>query len=90
MKEFYDYCDAYDAHGCKYNAVTSLDENKNNTIKTFSCNVCKQSKLVLKKSVSDQIFKCEDCIEKNGSNNYEQQHSQQNQETTHWKWFSFF
>jgi transcription elongation factor Elf1 len=64
MKEFYDYCDAYDAYGCKYNAVTSLDENKSNTIKTFSCNVCKQSKLVLKKSVSDPIFKCDKCIQR--------------------------
>ena len=92
MKEYYDYCDAYDAYGCKYNnAVTSLDQSKSNTIKTFSCNVCKQSKLILKKSVNDSVFKCEDCIEKNGSNNDEQQqHSQQNQERTWSKWFSFF
>lgn len=84
MKEYYDYCDAYDAYG-------NGEVSNNNQIKTFSCNVCKQSKLILKKSVNDSVFKCEDCIEKNGSNNDEQQqHSQQNQERTWSKWFSFF
>jgi len=36
----------------------------NNSVKTFSCNVCKQSKFILKKNTSDPNFKCEECIQK--------------------------
>jgi transposase-like protein len=77
MTPYYDYCDTYDA----YDSGLSLDNS--NKIKTFSCNVCKQSKFIVKKSVGDSVFKCEECIETLS------QQSQGNQETT-WRWFSFF
>lgn len=77
MNPYYDYCDTYDA----YDSGLSLDNS--NKIKTFSCNVCKQSKIIVKKSVGDSVFKCEECIETLS------QQSQGNQETT-WRWFSFF
>jgi hypothetical protein len=35
-----------------------------NSVKTFSCEICKQSKFILKKSVNDPKFKCEECIQK--------------------------
>lgn len=87
MSEYYDHYDAYVVYGYDHNAKT-LDQNNN--IKTFSCSVCKQSKLVLKKSVNDPVFKCDECIEKNGLQQLSQQQNQGNQETTSWKWFSFF
>ena len=78
MNKDYDYCDTYDSY---YNGLT-LD-NKNE-IKTFSCNRCNKSKLILKKSVGDPVFKCEDCIEMHSNQN-------QNQETeSGWGWFGFF
>ena len=80
MNEYYDYCDTYDA----YNSGLTLDHS--NKIKTFSCNVCKQSKFILKKSVGDSVFKCEECLNQGHSVS---QQNQANQETT-WKWFSFF
>lgn len=85
MNKYYDYCDAYDA----YDAYGSESLDKSNKIKTFSCSVCKQSKLVLKKSIDDPVFKCEECIKVclNASNDNQVQHQQQ--ETT-WRWFSFF
>jgi transcription elongation factor Elf1 len=86
MSEYYDHYDAYGVYGYDHNATT-LDQNNN--IKTFSCSVCKQSKLVLKKSVNDPVFKCDECIE-NGLQQLSQQQNQGNQETTSWKWFSFF
>ena len=90
MTPYYDYCDTYDA----YDSGLSLDNSNNsNKIKTFSCNVCKQSKIIVKKSVGDSVFKCEECIESslNEGRGQEQlsQQSQGNQETT-WRWFSFF
>ena len=57
MNKDYDYCDTYDSY---YNGLT-LD-NKNE-IKTFLCTRCNKSKLILKKSVDDPVFKCEECIE---------------------------
>lgn len=78
MSQQYDYCDAYDGYG-------SGEVSDNNQIKTFSCNVCKQSKFLLKKSVADPVFKCEECIASN--------HSEQDQNQTQepgWRWFSFF
>lgn len=88
MNQYYDYCDTYDA----YDSGLTLDNS--NKIKTFSCNVCKQSKLILKKSVGDSVFKCEECIDASLNQDREQQEQQeqnlqQNQETA-WKWFSFF
>jgi len=85
-RENYNNSDVYDVYGCNYATTLGQDDNK---IKTFSCNLCKQSKLVLKKSVSDPIFKCDECIEKNGLQQ-QQVSQQQDQETTSWKWFSFF
>ena len=43
MTPYYDYCDTYDA----YDSGLSLDNS--NKIRTFSCNVCKQSKIIVKK-----------------------------------------
>jgi transcription elongation factor Elf1 len=78
MQQYYDYCDTYES----YDSGLALD-NKNK-IRTFSCNVCKQSKFVLKKSVRDPVFKCEECIQQ------QQQDQDQGQQETTWKWFSFF
>lgn len=78
MSQQYDYCDAYDSYG-------SGEASDNNKIKTFSCNVCKQSKLILKKSVGHPVFKCEECVAFN--------HNEQDQNKTQepgWRWFSFF
>jgi hypothetical protein len=72
MNRDYDYCDTYDSY---YNGIT-LD-NKNE-IKTFSCKCCNKPKLILKKSVGDPGFKCEECIEEQG------------QQETGWRWFGFF
>ena len=83
MNPYYDYCDTYDA----YDSGLSLDNS--NKIKTFSCNVCKQPKFIVKKSVGDSVFKCEECIESSLNQGREQQQNQGNQETT-WRWFSFF
>jgi hypothetical protein len=87
MTLYYDYCDTYDA----YDSGLSLDNS--NKIKTFSCNVCKQSKFIVKKSVGDSVFKCEECIEASLNQGQEEQQrlqqNQGNQETT-WRWFSFF
>ena len=58
MHQYYDYCDTYDP----YDSGLSLDGK--NSVKTFSCEVCKQSKFILKKSTSDPKFKCEECIQK--------------------------
>jgi len=77
MTPYYDYCDTYDAYG------SGLSLDNSNKIKTFSCNVCKQSKFIVKKSVGDSVFKCEECIETLS------QQSQGNQEPN-WRWFSFF
>ena len=86
MNQYYDYCDTYDAYD---RTLTSSD--KNNKIKTFSCNVCKRSKLVLKKSIAGPVFKCDECIECEASlNQYREQFSQQNQgnqESTWRQWF---
>ena len=84
MNQF-DYCDTYDAYG------SGLSLDTSNKIKTFSCNVCKQSKFIVKKSVGDSVFKCEECIEAS-LNQEQQQVSQQNQgnQETTWRWFSFF
>ena len=85
MTPYYDYCDTYDA----YDSGLTLDNS--NQIKTFSCNVCKQSKFILKKSVGDSVFKCNECIE--AYSNQERQLSQQTQggyQEITWKWFSFF
>ena len=85
MTPYYDYCDTYDA----YYSGLALDNS--NKIKTFSCNVCKQSKVIVKKSGDDSVFKCEECI-KASLNQEQEQLSQQNQKTqeTAWRWFSFF
>ena len=96
MNKYYDYCDAYDTYGTygTYESGRVLDDN--NKIKTFTCGVCKQSKLVLKKSVGDDsVFKCNECIEAslNYNNNVEQNQAQQDQTQTQesrWRWFSFF
>lgn len=82
MNQYYDYCDTYES----YNTGLTLDSK--NKIKTFSCNICKQSKLILKKSVSDPVFKCEECIE--AASREEQQQQDQGQQEIVWKWFSFF
>ena len=58
MRQYYDYCDTYDS----YDSGLALDGK--NSVKTFSCEVCKQSKFILKKSVNDPKFKCEECIQK--------------------------
>jgi hypothetical protein len=95
MNQYYDYCDAYDKYGTYENGRV-LDCN--NQIKTFSCGVCKQSKLVVKKSVNDPVFKCDECVEaysndySNDNNHKEEQQNQGNQEPQLpiWKWFSFF
>ena len=79
-KHHYDYCDTYDAY---YNGLSLDHENK---IKTFSCTQCTKLKPVLKKSVSDPVFKCEECIEASSL----RQQGQQGQQGTEWKWFSFF
>lgn len=87
MQKYYDYCDTYES----YDSGFALD-NKNK-IRTFSCNVCKQSKLVLKKSVSDPVFKCEECMKASSKLQLEEQQQQQQdqgQQETTWKWFSFF
>jgi hypothetical protein len=80
MNPYYDYCDTYDA----YDSGLALDSNK---IKTFSCNVCKQSKFIVKKSVGDSFFKCEECILNQAQAQVSQQ-TEGNQETS-WRWFSF-
>ena len=89
MQQYYDYCDTYES----YDSGLVLD-NKHK-IRTFSCNVCKQSKFVLKKSVSDPGFKCEECIKASSKLQLEEQEQQQQQQDqgqleTNWKWFSFF
>jgi hypothetical protein len=61
MHQYYDYCDTYDS----YDSGLALDGK--NSVKTFSCEVCKQSKFILKKSVNDPKFKCEECIQKKES-----------------------
>ena len=58
MHQYYDYCDTYDS----YDSGLALDGK--NSVKTFSCEICKQSKFILKKSVNDPKFKCEECIQK--------------------------
>jgi hypothetical protein len=85
MNPYYDYCDTYDAYD------SGLELDNSNKIKTFSCNVCKQSKFIVKKSVGDLVFKCEECIEAslNQEQNQLSQQNQGSQETT-WRWFSFF
>ena len=57
MNQYYGYCDTYDS----YDSGLSLDDK--NSVKTFSCDECKQSKFILKKSTSDPKFKCEECIQ---------------------------
>jgi hypothetical protein len=85
MNQYYDYCDTYDKYGT-YESGQVLDCN--NQIKTFSCSVCKQSKFLVKKSVIDPVFKCDECIE--ADNHKEQQQNQGTQEPSIWNWFSFF
>ena len=58
MHQYYDYCDTYDS----YDSGLALDGK--NSVKTFSCELCKQSKFILKKSITDPKFKCEECIQK--------------------------
>ena len=58
MHQYYDYCDTYNS----YDSGLSLDDK--NGVKTFSCEICKQSKFILKKSVNNPKFKCEECIQK--------------------------
>lgn len=90
MQQYYDYCDTYESYD------SGLDNKYK--IRTFSCNVCKQSKFVLKKSVSDPVFKCEECIkassklqlEEQEQQQQQQQQQDQGQQETTWKWFSFF
>ena len=57
MHQYYDYCDTYDSYD------SGLSLNDKNSVKTFSCDECKQSKFILKKSTSDPKFKCEECIQ---------------------------
>ena len=61
MHQYYDYCDTYDS----YDSGLALDGK--NSVKTFSCEVCKQSKFILKKSIAEPKFKCEECIQKKES-----------------------
>ncbi len=96
MQQYYDYCDTYES----YDSGLVLD-NKNK-IRTFSCNICKQSKFVLKKSIRDPVFKCEECIKASSKLQLEEQEQQpqqqqqqqqqqdQGQQETTRKWFSFF
>jgi len=85
MNQYYDYCDTYDA----YDSGLTLDNS--NKIKTFSCNVCKQSKFIVKKSLGDSVFKCEECIETYSKLKLEEEQQQdQGHRETSWKWFSFF
>lgn len=77
MNKDYDYCDTYDSY---YNGL--ILDNKNE-IKTFSCNRCNKSKLILKKSVGDPIFKCEECIESSSKEGRQETESG-------WGWFGFF
>lgn len=88
MNKDYDYCDTYDSY---YNGITLNDKNE---IKTFSCNRCNKPKLILKKSVGDPVFKCEECIDQVLQSQQQQQQGsqqqQQQQEETGWKWFGFF
>ena len=58
MHQYYDYCDTYDS----YENGLSLD--RKNSVKTFWCDECKQSKFILKKSIAEPKFKCEECIQK--------------------------
>ena len=58
MHQYYDYCDTYDS----YDSGLTLDGK--NSVKTFWCDECKQSKFILKKNTSDPKFKCEECIQK--------------------------
>lgn len=94
MNQYYDYCDTYDSY---YSGLTLDNCNK---IKTFSCSVCKQSKLVLKKSVGDSVFKCDECIEAFLKEHHHDNHVEENQvqqqdqkqepQEPQWRWFSFF
>ncbi len=61
MHQYYDYCDTYDS----YDSGLALDGK--NSVKTFSCEVCKQSKFILKKNIAEPKFKCEECIQKKES-----------------------
>jgi hypothetical protein len=88
MNQF-DYCDTYDAY------YSGLNLDNRNKVKTFLCNMCNQSKFILKKNVGDSDFKCEECIDASLNQQQEQEQeqvSQQNQITqeTNWRWFSFF
>lgn len=87
MKKEYDYCDTYDSY------KTGVELNNKNEIKIFSCSSCKKSTLILKKSISDKNFKCEDCIESFFNGNHVEQkqvyQQEENQESV-WKWFNFF
>jgi hypothetical protein len=58
MHQYYDYCDTYDS----YDSGLTLDGK--NSVKTFWCDECKQSKFILKKSIAEPKFKCEECIQK--------------------------
>ena len=91
MNQYYDYCDTYDNYGiCESGRVMGVT----NQIKTFSCSICKQSKLVLKKSVGEPVFRCDECIEASfhHNNHLEQSQVQQQNQTqeTRCRWFSFF
>ena len=76
MNQQYDYCDTYDSYG-------NGEVSDNNQIKTFSCNVCKQSKLVLKKSVAHPVFRCDECIRQSQDPDDEEIKLQK----SWWRWF---
>ena len=52
----FDYCDTYESYG-------SGVVLENNRVRMFRCDECKVNKTVVKKSVTDSKFRCENCIQ---------------------------
>ena len=60
----FDYCDTDDLYG-------SGVVLRNNEVRMFKCDECKVNKTIVKKSVNDSRFRCENCIQNQNQNQNE-------------------
>jgi len=78
----FDYCDTYESYGSSGVVL------ENNRVRLFKCYECKVDKPVVKKSVSDSRFRCDNCIQ--NQNPFHQPTADETTPQYSWRWLNFF
>ena len=63
----FDYCDTYESYGSSGVVL------RNNEVRMFTCDECREKKTLVKKSVNDSKFRCESCIQTQNQNQVQAQ-----------------